>query len=242
MLFTLSHKPRSLTFSTGLLLALMLAPTAQAEISFDGYTRFIYEADQRQMPVILVNDSNEPALVQVNLNWGDPLEKRAIPMALSKPLLLIPERSKASVDIFYQGAGLPTDRESFLLLKILSVPKNSSNENQVSIALQHNLKLFYRPKLPGSPEEAIRTLHWSPSSSTTYQVHNKSPYYLTLTEVSLRDSKGVDCGKTIDQLMIAPFATYELPILTCDRPVREVAYSLIGDSGTSQAYRNNVQP
>ncbi|MUF03526.1 fimbria/pilus periplasmic chaperone [Pseudomonas sp. CCM 7893] len=220
----------------------MLAPTAQAEISFDGYTRFIYEAGQHQVPVILVNDSNEPALAQVNLSWGDPQENRDIPMALSKPLLLIAERSKASVDIFYQGAGLPTDRESFLLLKVLSVPKKSSDENLISIALQHNLKLFYRPKLLGSPEEAIKTLRWSPSGSTTYQVRNNSPYYLTLTEVILRDPKGVDCGKTIDHLMVAPFATYELPIMACDRPVREVTYSLVSDGGTPQAYRNNVQP
>ncbi|WP_256348497.1 fimbrial biogenesis chaperone [Pseudomonas yamanorum] len=234
------HKPRPLTFSAGVLLAFMLNTTAQAEISFDGYTRFIFEAEQRQIAVILVNESNESALVQVKLGWGEAQDTRTLPMALSKPLLMIPGQSNASVDVLYQGAGLPTDRESFFLLKVLQVPKKNSKENLVPIALQHNLKLFYRPKLPSSPEEAINTLHWSQSGSATYQARNDSPYYLTLTEVSLRGPKGVACGKTIDHLMIAPSSIYELPMATCGRPVHEVTYWFISDGGVPHTYRNEV--
>jgi P pilus assembly chaperone PapD len=243
MLFTIRtrHKSRPLIFSAGLLLVFMLNTTAQAEISFDGHTRFIFEADQSQMAVTLVNESNEPALVQVTLGWGDAKETRAIPMALSKPLLLIPERSKASVDIFYQGAGLPTDRESFLLLKVLQVPKRSSEENLVHIALQHNLKLFYRPKLSSSIEEAIKALRWSQSGTGIYQAHNNSPYYLTLTQVSLLDPEGIGCGKIIDHLIIAPFSNYELSTVTCDRPAHAVTYSFISDGGMVQIYQKDLQ-
>lgn len=232
--------PRTFVLTAGLLLALLLNTSAHADISFDGYTRFIYAADQRQLPVILVNDSHEPALVQVKLAWGDAAQTPALPMAVSKPLLLIPAQSNASIDIFYEGEGLPTDRESYLLLKVLQVPKKSGEENLVQIALQHNLKLFYRPKLSSPAEAAVETLLWSQTDSTTYQARNNSPYYLTLTDVGLVAADGTACGKAVEQLMIAPFSTDQLPTATCAKPVHSVTYSVISDSGMPHAYRNNL--
>ena len=226
-----------LTLSAGLLLTSMISASVNAEISFDGFTRFIFEGGDSQMPVILVNQSNEPALVQVTLDWGESQEKRELPMALSKPLLLILGNSKASVDVFYEGLGLPTDRESLFLLKALNVPKQSREENSVPIAVQHNLKLFYRPKLPSPTVEVAKNLRWSPSGKATYLARNDSPYYLTLTQVGLIAPSGAACGKTVDHLMIAPFSTYELTVTTCNQPVREVSYSFISDGGLAHPCR-----
>lgn len=169
---------------------------------------------------------------------GDPQVKQDLPMALSKPLLLIPANSKASVDVFYEGLGLPTDRESFFLLKALSVPKQSLEENSVPIAIQHNLKLFHRPKLPSPTRKVAENLRWSPSGRAAYLAHNDSPYYLTLTQVSLIDASGAVCGKMLDHFMIAPFSTYKLAETTCSKPVREVSYSFISDSEMAHHFRH----
>ncbi|CAI8940543.1 fimbrial biogenesis chaperone [Pseudomonas donghuensis] len=224
----------------GILLALLFSTTARADITFDGFTRFIFEGKQKQLPVIIVNQGNQPALVQVKLDWGDKQGTGELPMAVSKPLLLIPANSKASTDILYQGVGLPDDRESFLLLKVLQIPKKTVDSNAMAIALQHNLKLFYRPPLPGSVSAGVEQLHWSPAAAGRYRARNDSPYYLTLTEVALLDQSGVACGQAIDHLMIAPFSSYSLNVKGCDRPVSQVAYAFISDAGLSHARRSNL--
>ncbi|UVL59171.1 molecular chaperone [Pseudomonas sp. B21-032] len=237
---SVSPVPRRFIASIGFLLALACA-CARAEITFDGFTRFVFEGTQKQLPLIIVNQGNEPALVQVKLGWGDKQDSRELPMAVSKPLLLIPANSKASTDILYQGQGLPDDRESLLMLKVLQIPKKTADSNAMAIALQHNLKLFYRPRLPGSVKEAVEQLRWSASAAGSYEARNDSPYYLTLTEVGLLDHSGAACGKVIDHLMIAPFSTYSLPVGDCDRPVDQVAYAYISDAGLAHARRSELQ-
>ncbi|MCO7518713.1 MULTISPECIES: molecular chaperone [unclassified Pseudomonas] len=222
---------RRLMAWVALILAMIACSPVQADITFDGFTRFIFEGSQKQLPVIIVNQSDEPALVQVKLDWGNKAPTAALPMAVTKPLLLIPANGKASTGVLYQGLGLPDDRESFLLLKVLQVPKKATDSNAMALALQHNLKLFYRPTLPGSPEDAVDQLRWSASAAGGYEAHNASPYYLTLTEVALRDRSGATCGQVIDHLMVAPFSHYALPANGCDRPVAQVAYAFISDAG-----------
>lgn len=214
-----------------LILVMIVCSPARADITFDGFTRFIFEGSQKQLPVIIVNQSDEPALVQVKLDWGDKHHTSPLPMAVTKPLLLIPANGRASTGVLYQGLGLPSDRESFLMLKVLQVPKKADDSNAVALALQHNLKLFYRPELPGSIEDAVNQLQWSNSSDGGYEARNDSPYYLTLTEVGLRDRSGAACGQVIDHLMIAPFSTYSLPANGCDKPAGQVAYAYISDAG-----------
>lgn len=214
-----------------LILAMIICSPAQADITFDGFTRFIFEGSQKQLPVIIVNQSDEPALVQVKLDWGNKPSIAALPMAVTKPLLLIPANGKASTGILYQGLGLPDDRESFLMLKVLQVPKKATDSNAMALALQHNLKLFYRPALPGSIEDAVNQLQWSNSPGGSYEARNDSPYYLTLTEVGLRDRLGAACGLVIDHLMIAPFSTYPLSASGCEKPAGQVAYAYISDAG-----------
>ncbi|AZD98974.1 fimbrial biogenesis chaperone [Pseudomonas chlororaphis] len=221
-----------------LLLGLMVSTIAQAEISFGGFTRFIFDGRQKSLMVTLDNEGDAPALVQSLLHWGDKDQTRDLPMVVNKPLLLIPAHGKASLTIFYQGVGLPSDRESFFLLSVMQVPEKPRQENNIQIALQHNLKLIFRPKLPGSLEDALEKLHWAPSPKAppgAYLARNDSPYYLTLTEVALRDRAGNSCGEAVEHLMIAPFSSYELQAPGCSKAAGQIAYKFISDSGIAHA-------
>ncbi|CAI8699606.1 Chaperone protein fimC [Pseudomonas chlororaphis] len=226
-----------------LLLGLMVSTHVQAEISFGGFTRFIFDGRQKSLMVTLDNEGDAPALVQSLLHWGDKDQARDLPMVVNKPLLLIPAHGKASLTIFYQGVGLPSDRESFFLLSIMQVPEKPRQGNNIQIALQHNLKLIFRPELPGSLEDALEKLRWAPSPKAppgSYQARNDSPYYLTLTEVGLRDRTGAACGNSVEHLMIAPFSSYDLVVPGCHQAAGQMTYKFISDSGIAHARQSDL--
>ena len=54
--------------------------------------------------------------------WGTDGKGQALPFAVSRPLLRLGAGQRAKVEVLYQGQGLPTDRETYLLLSVLDVP------------------------------------------------------------------------------------------------------------------------
>ncbi len=66
---------------------------------------------------------------------------------MSRPLLRLGAGQRAKVEVLYQGQGLPTDRETYLLLSVLDVPHATGKGDALQIALRHRFKLFYRPSL-----------------------------------------------------------------------------------------------
>ncbi|MNQ68389.1 Chaperone protein EcpD precursor [compost metagenome] len=226
-------------------LAALLSYSVCADISFDGYTRFIFESSHKQLTFNIVNEVDEAALVQVILDWGEKRRSAHVPMALSRPLLMIPAKGKASVDIFYEGTGLPDDQESFFLLSVLEVPKEPTEGNSAQITLRHNLKLFYRPHFSESREEAVEKFRWTRTNRDApmhLQANNNSPYYLTLTEVELLGNQGQRCGTPVNHLMVAPFSTFDLDVPDCTEPPSQVSYRVISDEGAAHLRKYDLPP
>ncbi|TYO70650.1 molecular chaperone [Pseudomonas sp. CK-NBRI-02] len=220
----------------GLAINIILNSSALANVTFDGYTRFIYNHKQKQLPITIVNHSNEQALVQIQIEQGDQSNTKPVPMAITKPLLVIPSNAKATTDVLYMGAGLPEDRESYLSLTILEIPKKVEIANSMAIALRHNLKLFFRPQLSSTFKDAIDQLHWTKTSKSSVTIKNSSPYYITLTGISLQNHHRTSCGEAIEHLMISPYSTSEIATDPCE-DIEQVAYSYISDTGTPYSVR-----
>ncbi|WP_431823644.1 fimbrial biogenesis chaperone [Burkholderia sp. F1] len=208
--------------------------TAQASISFDGFNRFVMDGQTSRKRVDIVNDGTEPALVQVSIEWGEPEAGKDLPLVVSSPLVLIPGNQRKSVQILYQGTGLPTDRESYFLLSVLEIPQRPSLPNTLQIALRHNLKFFFRPPLDIGVPEAVGKLEWlavRDGSAVQTKVRNDSPYYLTLTDVRIEDSSGNHCGDVTGHLMLAPFSLRPVEGHACaGLPVR-VDFQYVSDGG-----------
>ncbi|XAF13337.1 molecular chaperone, partial [Pseudomonas aeruginosa] len=132
---------------------------AHADLSFDGQNRFVMKG--KRLPITLVNDGKEPALAEISLGWGDDGKRQELPFAVSRPLLRLGAGQRAKVEVLYQGQGLPTDRETYLLLSVLDVPHAPSAPETLQIALRHRFKLFYRPVLDTTVEQAIEDLRWT---------------------------------------------------------------------------------
>ncbi|BAV75726.1 gram-negative pili assembly chaperone domain protein [Pseudomonas chlororaphis subsp. aurantiaca] len=192
----------------------------------------------QRMAVTLVNEGKTAALAEVSVNWREPEsgQGQPLPLAVSKPLLRIPGGQKANVEVFYQGTGLPTDRESCLLLSVLDVPPTARTPYAMTVALRHRFKLFYRPPLKNTLDEAMAGLSWAVQKETAGRLiaDNPSPYYLTLSDIEAMGANGQPCGQPIEHLMLSPFSTQPVDIPTC-QPA-SLRYQIVSDAGNLRPY------
>ncbi|WP_051303202.1 fimbrial biogenesis chaperone [Comamonas composti] len=223
-----------------------LAATAvqAGPLSFDENRYFLSEGAARRT-MLIHNGGDSQALVQISVDRpGTTAQSDAdLPLAVSRPLLPIPANETAAVEVFYQGLGLPGDRESFFLLSVLDVPPKAPDtaqgETGMHIAARHRFKLFYRPRLEVPPEAVRDALLWqlpADASPGMVEIHNPSPYYATLVEIAALDASGQPCGQNISHLMVEPFGTLRQSIQGCTATTASMSYRYVSDSGREILY------
>ncbi|MDQ6211718.1 fimbrial biogenesis chaperone [Achromobacter insolitus] len=209
---------------------------SMADIQLAGKNRVIFTGDQRRVLLQLVNSDDSAALANISLDWGD--GRQADPhMVVSRPVISIPPHEHGSVEVFYQGVGLPQDRESYFLLSLLSAPLAPSPGNTLQVALRHRYKFFYRPQLTVAPAEAANSLRWQRVRKTgAVKAINPSPYYLTITDLKLQEKSGKNCGIHIPHTMLAPFSEATLQTEGCEKAIERLQYNLVSDSGREHSH------
>ncbi|HHQ2600050.1 TPA: fimbrial biogenesis chaperone [Pseudomonas aeruginosa] len=211
-----------------------------SEVHLVGASRVIFEGGHR-VRVDFANGGNRESLIKLNILDGESGSEN-IPLVLTKPLLILPPSGQKSVDILYQGKGLPKDRESYFLLSVLDVPVKPGRENTAQIALRHYYKVIYRPKGLEKPVGVVTASLWRRQSKNgTVEVVNNSPYYMTLTGVQFRDVNGRKCKVIIEHVMIAPFFKKDFLDLGCSEHPGEVEFGLVKDSGQETNYKIGLQ-
>ncbi|HCF3966898.1 molecular chaperone [Pseudomonas aeruginosa] len=211
-----------------------------SEVHLVGASRVIFEGGHR-VRVDFANGGSRESLIKLNILDGESGSEN-IPLVLTKPLLILPPSGQKSVDILYQGKGLPKDRESYFLLSVLDVPVKPGRENTAQIALRHYYKVLYRPKGLEKPSGVVTASLWRRKSENgTVEVLNNSPYYMTLTGVRFRDANGKKCQVIIEHVMIAPFFKKDFLDLGCSERPSEVEFGLVKDSGQETNYKVGLQ-
>ncbi|HHM8951035.1 TPA: molecular chaperone [Pseudomonas aeruginosa] len=210
-----------------------LCMSAHADLSFDGQNRFVMKG--KRLPITLVNEGKEPALAEISLDWGTDGKGQALPFAVSRPLLRLGAGQRAKVEVFYQGQGLPTDRETYLLLSVLDVPHATGKGDALQIALRHRFKLFYRPSLKATVEQAMAGLTWSYDPEGSPRTRNPSPYYVTLSQVEFLDAPGRLCAPPIDHLMLAPYTEHSFDSIDCQ--AIKARYEVVSDAGNLRPFQ-----
>lgn len=208
-----------------------------SEVHLVGSNRVIFDKGNR-VRLGFENASDRDALVKIDIVWGG-TRNEDVPLAVAKPLLAIPALSQRSVEIFYQGKGLPKDRESYFLLRVLDVPTKPKRENTAQIALRHYYKLFYRPSLDFQSQDLKEYLSVRAIKNGGLELMNSSPYFITLSNVRLSDEKG-SCEGIVSHVMVAPFSRDGLSS-PCARDVQEVDLWLVGDSGKEVEVKIKVE-
>jgi P pilus assembly chaperone PapD len=190
------------------LLALLLATgSSWANIVING-TRVIYPEKSKEVIVQLVNNGDDPSLVQSWIDNGDinsTPETARVPFLLSPPVVKVSGHNGQQLRIKKLPAALPDDRESVFYLNVLDippVPENLKNQNTVQLAIKSRIKLFYRPSsLRGSLDDALTKMEVR-SEGREIQLVNNSPFHITVANVATS-------GKELllnDAVMVNPFS------------------------------------
>ena len=205
-------KSHGLTRLAGCLMAFgLLMPAAASAGVVVNSTRFIYPEEVQGISVTLNNTSAEPYLIQTRVLADDGRDTSrsvpphrytgAPPFAVLPPLFTLKGKQAAKVRLVRTGGQFPADRESLFYLSVGAIPGGKPGPNSVQMAVRNHFKLFYRPKgLPGDPAKAYSQLSWSRSGSGLV-VHNPTPYYVTLFNLTLNGHDVINAG------MVPPLST-----------------------------------
>ncbi|WP_336193012.1 molecular chaperone [Providencia stuartii] len=230
-------------------------PTSEG-ITFER-TRVIYPASAKKGIMFTVtNRTSTVYLLQSRvLPWRTTpsaedeggIEAIATPFIVLPPLLRFPPDEAITLRIqLIQHDALPQDRESLFSLSLKTIPNQSKSGRDphhdasgasIVLALQNNLKLFYRPEglaVMGADDRAA-ALQFS-ASGGHLNVTNPTPYYVTLGALDV-GATAVPFG---DGRMLAPFSsvTYNVPV----RAAAEVSWQVIDDDGERTPTLRRVLP
>lgn len=221
-----------LTGAVLFLLTMVWSTSGLAAINVDR-TRIIMDSKQKSLSVVLTNENKRtPYLAQ---SWvEDDKGKRTDLLLALPPLQRIDPGKKSQVRILQAPGGgiksLPQDRESLFWFNVREIPPEvSSDENVLQLAMQSQLKLFYRPasvrKADGDTPETRLVVTRDNGHAV---LKNPTPYYITVAWLG-PDRKyplrGFD-----EPSMVAPFSSLtlkaELPV-----SLRSLSVGYIDDYG-----------
>lgn len=213
-----------------LALSIYYIPFAQSSVDLNT-TRVIYHATGNGEDLRVKNNGNTSYLVQ---SWVDAgISNKNTPFITTPPLFRIDKGNESKISVVYMGEGEPQDRESLYWLNVKSIPAidESATKNKVIIAVNHRIKLIYRPEnLPGEASAAISKLEWNIKSSDMVHVENKSPYYVTLNQLSI-NGQSIKISLSPDNSTILPFGSADYSAHSQLTNNTKIIWTAVDDNG-----------
>lgn len=213
---------------------LLCASLAQASIQL-GATRVVLAAPAHEVTVPVNNKIAQDTMIQSWIEGEDDAAGQDVPFAVTPALSRLGGNQQQTLRIFYQGQGLPTDKESVFWLSVQEIPQKAKGENVLQIAVRQRIKVFYRPAgLEGKPEDAAKALRWQWSTQDgkpALRVSNASSYHVSVTSAALKDG---DRRHALQTRMVAPGATVVFPLKDgAARPAANatVSFQYVNDYG-----------
>lgn len=207
-------------------------------------TRIIYsENTQNGVTFNITNNTDRTFLLQSRiLEWNkikssDEAVKKNIlkknnndefPFIVVPPLSRFEPEQKMTLHIQMIKDSLPKDRESIFSLSLKTIPnqEKSDKKNKLIIALQNNIKLFYRPSdlIEMDSNSRLNSIQFN-IDKKKLTVKNTTPYYLTLSKLS---SNKINLLRNGDN-MIAPFE--EIDYLSDKELNNIIQWQILDDDG-----------
>ncbi|MEN5283226.1 fimbria/pilus periplasmic chaperone [Serratia marcescens] len=211
----MSNTTVKMTLIAGSLLGALAVQSAQAAIALDR-TRVIFDGGQNSVSLNLSNQNKQlPYLAQ---GWIEDEQGNKIqsPLTVLPPVQRIEPGKPSQVKIQALPAAkqLPQDRETLYYFNLREIPPKSDKPNTLQIALQTRIKLFYRPAAI-TPTRAQMATPWQEQltlskQGDSYQVHNPTPYYVTIIDAAAR--KSAEGVKGFEPFMVPPKGQHALGV------------------------------
>jgi len=226
-----------------LLLAILLPACVQAGLQAQG-TRLIYPAGSDGQSLLIANSNDWPVLVQtwVDDGTGDPLQASA-PFVVLPVVFRLEPGATQNLRILYSGESLPAERESLFWLNLYEVPPTVSAAErddgaQLDLALNTQMKLFYRPQGLGAPDNLSEQLGFEVQGHSLL-VRNPTPWHASFSELAAESAEGLLNAEEAQDLLLLPFSERRFR-LQAGQPGAFVQFSLIDDLGEIKLYRREL--
>lgn len=234
---------RSIVFGA-MALWLSAGSVALAEESAQGITlsttRVVYpQTATNGITYTLTNNTDQVYLLQSRVlpsETGEHVEgadERKAPFIVIPPLMRFEPGVAVTLHIRQTDTSLPRGRESLWRLALKTIPTQKNTDGMkdgnpsMVLALQNNLKLFYRPTdmVPLSEEERSKQLQFSQADGYL-SVTNPTPYHLTFNELQV-DKQPLVLDQ---QRMLGPYGTQRYRLA---KPAAAVSWTLLLDDGAA---------
>lgn len=164
---------------------LMLSMQASAGVVL-GNTRLIYPSDAKEIILSLKNtEKHQNFLVQSTIEGDN--DKKQQNFFITPPLFVMKPNSENKIRVFLKTvAPMPLNRETLFWMSIKAVPSSERRKegNFVQFAVTNKIKLFYRPKALGTPDDKTwRKITFS-SRGNEVVVHNPTPFYMNIASIN----------------------------------------------------------
>lgn len=210
---------------------------ALAGISLNA-TRVIFNANDKEASLSVTNQGAEQILLQSWLATEN--SDDTVPFAITPPLARMEGNGRQQLRILFQGAGVPTDKESVFWINAQEIPQTAPGKNTLQLAVRQRIKLFYRPAgLTGEAMMAPLALNWKlvrEGKALFVQVDNPSHFHVSLAEVSVHANDQE--AKARDTPMIAPGQSARIALAPYSAaPSMTLKFTAINDYGGANHYK-----
>ncbi|TCM60042.1 P pilus assembly chaperone PapD [Acinetobacter calcoaceticus] len=258
----------------GWVLPILLSCTGSQAGLLAESSRIVYLEQKHEKSLMLANTNPHPVLTQVWVDDGSNNPDYAhTPFVVLPAIFQMQSGEIKGLRFIYNGLALPTDRESMYWLNLYEIPAVKTadlDQNHLHLAINTQLKLFFRPKglKPLPIQEIAKQLKFhiqtqpqaqlaSKAPSTTQailQVDNPTAYHVSLRRLDLlfNTAHGVEkLRSAATELLIQPKQHLDIalpasqtliPSQHSNTPpaVIAVEFVLIDDDGQSQLFNQRL--
>lgn len=216
-------------------------------------TRVVYSQNNTEKSLMLVNTNEYPVLTQIWVDDGQmDSEFKESPFAVLPGVFKLNPKETKGIRIVYNGAPLASDRESLYWLNLYEIPaikKDNLAQEYVNLAMNTQMKIFYRPKnLPSFTlnelQQKVKYELISSDNKVKLKLKNPTPYYLNFTNIKISNAQFNSEIQHKDDNILPPFSekTYSLLNANFQKKAPDLLeYTLIDDSGKSHPYSHQFK-
>ena len=232
---------------------LLLSYSCQAGI-LAAKTRIVFKNGEHEQSLMIANTNPYPVILQtwVDRGEGNP-DTENIPFLVLPPFVKVAPDAIHGLKLLYNGKALPNDRETVFWLNLYEIPmikRHSDQAAYMNLAMNTQLKLFYRPKQIAkmSPEMIVGKIHFKiveQDKKNYIECENSTPYHASLINLKVESpSQNINIQSEMD-MMCYPYSTKRYEIAgepNKNDNLYTLSFDFLDDDGNAIHFQRNLNP
>ncbi|MCU4413024.1 molecular chaperone [Acinetobacter sp. WU_MDCI_Axc73] len=214
-------------------------------------TRVVFEEGQRERSIMLANVNDYPVILQAWVDQGEGSPDHSeVPFITLPPVSKMAAKGIQSLRMVYNGQILPSDRETVYWLNLYEIPavhQPDQDDAYLSLAMNTQMKIFYRPKQLKTFKLAdiANQLHFSLHKNDekwVLECQNPTPYHVSIINIQLSDqTQSIQSNTEIDMMSYPQSQRqYDMNGTLSSVSQYQLSFSLIDDLGNQHEFKKEI--